>query len=637
MCVKKPQLNQLPIGFRLTLCFFVIILLMLLGNAVLQWQFELIQDQSRLLSSVDQKFVLVLQAQINLMSFYERLDALSHSQDTARFLSEAEQLRSALIDDNRNIRKALDNLPHEVQKDPTLLSALVAVQDALPAQLDAVIGLAKSGDWAAVRSRLANQVRPLESRTSALVGNINRQAGDQRAQALSTIGQAQQRIRLIVPITATLTILFAALLGLAVTRSITEPLRSLMHSSSALGQADFQHRVPIVGKDEFAALGQVFNQTARTLRDLYEALSTREAYLAQAQRLSHTGSFGWNLSNGELIWSEETFRIFEYSQTIRPTLDAVLQRTHPDDVPLVRGLIERVSNQKTDWDLEYRLLMPDGTVKYVRAVAQSVTDSSGELRFVGAVIDLTARKLAEDSLRQTQAILAKATRVASLGEMTASIAHEVNQPLAAVVANAQAALRWLAFQPPDTDKVRESLEDVVDDAENAAAVVRRVRSLFKGAALEKTLVNLNDLISEVLRLIREETSKRNVIVHTNLDPDLPSVAGDRLQLQHLLLNLLTNGIEAMESTTDRPKKLSIASRRDGAAAVQVDVRDHGTGIREPDKVFDAFFTTKELGLGMGLAICRSIVQVHEGRLWVASTDESGTTISFAIPFGERAA
>jgi signal transduction histidine kinase/HAMP domain-containing protein len=628
---KTLHLHRLNIGNRLTLCFVCIILAMLVGNAILLWQFHRVRTDAERLSGVDQQLIAVLQAHTNLMSFYEKLDALAQSEDTARLAMEVETLHHALLENNRRSLTALNSLPPEAQMDPTLLPTLKAIEDALPAHLEAITVLANSRDWEAVRLRLANQIRPLESRLSTLVENIDREVGEERSRAVLNIGEAQRRVFLIVPITAVLTLLFASVLGLAVTRSITQPLGRLIDASKALGRGEFQHRVSVVGKDEFAQVGRVFNDTAGTLRDLYGTLSSREAYLTEAQRLCHTGSFGWNIPNGELVWSDETFRIFEYSQTVKPTLDLVLERTHPEDVALIQQHIDRVSLGGTDWDLEHRLLMPNGSVKYVRAVAHAVRDSSDQLVFVGAVVDLTPSKRAEEALRQTQATLAHAARVSALGEMAASIAHEVNQPLAAVIANSQAGLRWLSADPPNLSKVRESLEDVVHDGNDAAAVVRRVRGLFKGAAPEKTALDLNDLISEVLQLLREETLRRGVVVETNLEEGLPAVPGDRVQIQHLVLNLVTNGIESMDTVTDRPKKLSVLSRRDGPGAVQVDVRDHGIGIREPDRVFEAFFTTKESGLGMGLAICRSIAEAHDGRLWVASSDASGTTFSFALP------
>jgi len=628
---KQARLRRLNIGPRLTLCFAFIVLAMLVGSGILLWEFHVVQGQAKRLRGVDQELILVLQAHTNLMSFYERLDTLAHSEDTAQLLREAEPLRAALLEDSRRTADSLNSLPPEVHPDPTLLPTLEAIQTALPAQLETITVLAKSKDWDAVRLRLTIQVRQLESNMSKLVRNIDREVGEQRTQALLNIGQAQRRIFLIVLITAIATLLFAAFLGVSVTRSITQPLGGLMEASKALGRGDFQHRVSVIGKDELAHLGRVFNDTAGILRDLYTTLSSREAYLAEAQRLSHTGSFGWNLSSGELIWSEETFRIFEYSPAQKPTLEMLLQRTHPEDVALVQQYIDRASRGGNDWDLEHRLMMPGGSIKYVRSVAHGVKDSSGHPGFVGAVLDLTPSKQAEQALRQTQAALEHMARVTTLGQMTASIAHEVNQPLAAVVTNGQVGLRWLSRVPPELSEVRKCLESIVQNGKDAAAVVRRIRGLFKGTAPEKTALDLNDLISEMLRLVREEALTRDITVETKLEEGLPPVHGDRVQIQHLLLNLFKNGIESMETVTDRPKKLCVVSKYQYRSAVQVDVRDHGIGIQQPEKVFEAFFTTKESGMGMGLAICRSIAEAHHGRLWVASSDCRGTTFSISLP------
>jgi PAS domain S-box-containing protein len=397
---KTLRLHRLNIGPRLTLCFAFIILAMLVGSAVVLWQFQIVRGQTERLRGVDQMLILVLQAHTNLMSFYERLDGFAHSEDTARLVREAEPLRNALLEDSRRTRNALSRLPAQVQLDPTLLPTLEAIQGALPAQLEAITNLATSEDWEAVRLRVANQVRELEPSMSALVKNIDGEVGEQRAEALFNIGQAQRRILLVVPGTAALTLLFAAFLGLAITHSITRPLGQLMEASKALGRGEFQNRVSVAGNDELAHLGRVFNDTAGTLRELYETVHTREAYLAEAQRVSHTGSWGWNLSSGELVWSDETFRIFEYSQTAKPSLELVLQRTHPDDVALVQQLFDRVSRGGTDWDLEHRLLMPDGSVKRVHIIGHASNTSSGNLEYVGAVTDVTAAKEAEEKIRQ---------------------------------------------------------------------------------------------------------------------------------------------------------------------------------------------------------------------------------------------
>jgi PAS domain S-box-containing protein len=409
------HLDRLNIGPRLTLCFVFIIVAMLVGNAVLLWQFQQVRAQAERLSGVDQELIVVLQAHANLMSFYERMDTLVHSEDADELVTEAESLRNALLEDSRRSRNALSRLPPEVQLDPTLLPTLEAIQDALPAELGAITLLAKSRDWQAIRLRLANQVRPLESRTSPLVENIDREVGEKRAQALLNIEQAQRRIFSIVPITAILTLLFAAFLGLAITRSITQPLRRLMEGSEALAGGDFSHRVPAAGKDEIAVLGNVFNDMVVRLQELYRELQRRGAYLTEAQKLSRTGSFGWDVSSGEMYWSQETFRIFECEPTVKVATEFMVQRTHPDDKAAVQERIERASHEKTEFDFEQRLLTPDGSVKYLRVVGHPSKDDRGSFEFVGAVTDITERKRAEEALRRSEGYLAEAQRLTRTG------------------------------------------------------------------------------------------------------------------------------------------------------------------------------------------------------------------------------
>jgi signal transduction histidine kinase len=228
--------------------------------------------------------------------------------------------------------------------------------------------------------------------------------------------------------------------------------------------------------------------------------------------------------------------------------------------------------------------------------------------------------------------LSRAMQTATVGEFAAAIAHEINQPLAAVVANGQACLRWLAAQQPQgVAKAQEAAERIVRDGKEAGEVVRRIRALFKQAAIEKIELDLNEVIGEVLHLLAGETARKRVAVETDLARDLALVAGDRLQLQQLIFNLLLNGIEAMDPVVERQKKLFICSRQPNPETVLVEVCDSGTGLRDPERVFEAFFTTKESGMGMGLAICRSIIDAHRGRLWAASGEGAGTTFSFTLP------
>jgi PAS domain S-box-containing protein len=614
----------------LTLCFALIIAAMLAGNAGFLWQFLRVRAQADRLTGADQVFIAVLQAHTSLLSFYERLDALAHSEDTDALVSEAERLHEALLEDRRRSTAAFNALPPEAVPIPGLLAALGAIQGPLPDQLEGITALARAKDWEGVRLRLARQVRPLEARIATLAASMDREVGEERARAMENIRQARRRILLIIPVTAALTMAFAGLLGLGITRSITQPLARLLEASMALGRGDFHHRVAIGGADELARLGRAFNDTAGTLRNLYEAASTREAYLAEAQRLSQTGSFGWDLATGELAWSDETFRIFDYSRSVTPTLDLVRERTHPDDAERVRELIEGVSRGGTDWDTEHRLLMPDGAVKHIRAVAHAVPNSSGRPGFVGAVIDLTERKRAEEALREAQATLADVTRVTNLGEMAASIAHEINQPLAAAITDSNTCLRWLARDPPDVAEARAAASRCLKDTTRAADIIKRVRALFKRGAPQREPVDVNEIIREMIVLVRNEADRSSVFIRWDLAADLPKALADRVQLQQVLMNLMVNGLEAMKGTK-KPGELMLKSRRVESDHLEVSVSDTGVGLRPGDKIFEAFFTTKAEGAGMGLAISRSIVESHGGRLWAAANAERGATFSFTLP------
>ncbi len=412
------RLHRLNIGSRLTVCFVVIILAMLLGNAVLLWQFYHARVQAERLSGIDQELIVVLQAHANLMSFYERLDVLADSENTAELITEAEMLRTDLLENSSRIRNTLSRVPPDVQLDPTLLPTLQVLQEALPAELGPVTDLAKSKDWQAVRLRLANQVRPLESRTSALVANLDRDVAEKRAQALLEIAQAQHRIFLIVPITAALTLLIAAFLGLAITRSITAPLGRLMDGSKALARGEFAHQVPVIGNDELAQLGQVFNDTATRLRTLYETLQNSEAYLEEAQRLTHTGSWAWRVAGRDAIHlSDEWYRIYGFDpEKGMPGWEERHNRAHPEDRERWRAAIEQAIREKSEYDVEFRILLHDGTVRYIRSVGHPVLNESGELvQFVGTSTDITERKLAEQTLRRSEGYLSDAQRLTRCG------------------------------------------------------------------------------------------------------------------------------------------------------------------------------------------------------------------------------
>jgi predicted ATPase/signal transduction histidine kinase len=373
-------------------------------------------------------------------------------------------------------------------------------------------------------------------------------------------------------------------------------------------------------------------------RGAEEGLQRSEAYLREAQRLSHTGSFGWRPSSGQIYWTEETFRIFEYDSASTPTLELLQARIHPDDVAAFRQVAVRASEDGRDFAHEYRLQMPDDRVKHIRVVARAFREL-GDVDFVGAVMDVTAIRLAERELHKTRTDLAHVTRVTSLGELTASIAHEVNQPLGAVMFNAEACLSWLDCTPPNMTEAHAALERIVRDGTRAGEVIQRVRALAKKTDTKMTLLNLEDLLGETLTFVQHELMSSRVALRVERAGKLPVILADKVQLQQVILNLIINGIEAMQSITDRTRELVIRWERDDAQQVRVRVSDCGVGLsaESAGRLFNTFFTTKPSGMGMGLSICRSIIELHGGRIWAEPNVPHGATIRFTLPLRPGAA
>src|SRR6266436_4294110 len=502
----------------------------------------------------------------------------------------------------------------------------------------------------------------------------------------------------------------------------------------------------------------------QTLEVQEEKLHQSEAYLSEAQRLSHTGSFGWRVSTGEINWSEETYRIFQYDRTVKPGVEQILQRVHPEDAALVRETIGRAAQDREDFDFEHRLLMPDGSVKHVHVVAHAQRDESGELEYVGAVMDTTENKRAEEALRRSESYLAEAqrltrtgswawrvagrdavhlseewyriygfdpeeglsawekrrqrmhpedqakwqgvieraiaeksdydvehrillpdgtvkytqtvghpvlnasgdvvqfvgtmidvterkraeeererlrhahadlarvNRVTMMGELTASLAHEVNQPIAAAVTSATSCLHWLAGEVPNLDKARAAAMRIVKDGTRAAEIMSRIRLLFQKGSPQLELVDVNEITEEMIVLLRGEATRHWISLRTELAADLPPVLGDRVQLQQVMMNLMINGIDAMKAV-DGTRELAIKSQRAENEQVLVSVSDTGVGLppQRADQIFNAFFTTKPHGTGMGLRICRSILESHGGRLWATDNSPRGANFYITLP------
>jgi PAS domain S-box-containing protein len=370
-----------------------------------------------------------------------------------------------------------------------------------------------------------------------------------------------------------------------------------------------------------------------------QAFRRSEMYLAEAQRLSHTGSFGWDLASGEIYWSDETYRIFECTRASVPTLQLVLEQTHPDDRPHLQRILDRALIERNEFTVEHRLLMADGSIKYVRAVAHpSAGEDPGSFVFVGAVMDITERKGAEEErerLRQLEADLAYINRVTMMGELAASLAHEIKQPVTAAVINAQACSQWLRRNPPDAPKASDAASATVAALTRTAGIIDRVSSLYKRGKPERELIDLNEIVREMSVLLFDKANRSAVSIRTDLDPALPASTADRVQLQQVLMNLMLNGVEAMQ---DRGGELTVASKRTEDGQLLISVSDTGIGLSSDaaERIFDAFFTTKPQGTGMGLSISRRIIAAHGGRLWESSNTEQGATFQFTLPVGTTA-
>jgi PAS domain S-box-containing protein len=374
---------------------------------------------------------------------------------------------------------------------------------------------------------------------------------------------------------------------------------------------------------------------AQALELQEEKLQRSEAYLAEAQRLTHTGSWAWRVAGGDALHlSEEWYRIYGFDpEHGPPAFEERRQRTHPEDRAKWQGAIDRAIAEKSDYEVEFRILFPDGSLKHIHSVGHPVLNASGNLvQFVGSSTDITERKRAEEALRQAQTDLAHASRVTTMGELTASLAHEVNQPIAAAITDANTCLRWLTRDQPDLEEAREAASRMAKDATRAADIITRIRLLFRKASPQPELVDVNEVIREMIVLLRSEVRRYSISVRPELAEGVLPVMGDRVQLQQVVMNLMVNGIDAMKDV-DGMRELVIKSEPAEHEEIVVSVTDSGVGLppQQAEQIFNAFFTTKPHGTGMGLRISRSIIESHGGRLWAANNSACGASFCFALP------
>lgn len=361
-------------------------------------------------------------------------------------------------------------------------------------------------------------------------------------------------------------------------------------------------------------------------------LRRSEAFLAEGQHLARIGNFSWRVSTDEIVWSDQLCRIFEFEQGSVVTLERIATRVHPGDLAMLDDMIAQARRGAGDFEYEHRLLMPDGSVKYLHLVAHGMRDNRGELEYIGAVQDVTARRTSEEALAKARSELAQVARVMSLATLTASIAHEVNQPLSGIITNASTCLRMLSADPPNIDGARETARRTIRDGNRASDVIARLRALFTRRDVTLEPVNLNKAAQEVIALSLSDLKRNNVVLISDLAEDLPLVTGDRVQLQQVILNLIRNASDAMSAIHDRTRELLIKTWHQ-ASEVCLSVRDAGNGFdpESADKLFDAFYTTKKEGMGIGLSVSRSIIENHQGRLLATANDGPGATFLFILP------
>jgi PAS domain S-box-containing protein len=388
-------------------------------------------------------------------------------------------------------------------------------------------------------------------------------------------------------------------------------------------------RIPLDGPPFFNGFLRDITERKRA----EEKLLRSEAFLAEAQHLSRTGSFSWRVATDEITCSQELYRIFELDPNLPVTLSSMVTRVHSEDIPSVHDMIDRARSADSNLEFDYRLQMHDQSVKYLHMVAHGSRDQNGQLEYIGAIQDVTQRRSSEAALTKAQSELAHVARVMSLGVLTASIAHELNQPLSGIVTNASTCLRMLAADSPNIDGARETARRTIRDGNRASEVIKRLRGLFGKKDPMAEPVDLNEAAREVIECSLNRLQRDRVILRTELADDLPPVIGDRVQLQQVILNLLQNASDAMRQVEDRPRQLLIRTERDEGDRVRLTARDSGIGFdpQALDRVFDSFYTTKKDGMGIGLSVSRSIIESHHGRLWAAPNDGPGATFSFSIP------
>jgi PAS domain S-box-containing protein len=604
---------------------------MLAGDAIVLWQFHIVRAQAERLDEYDEELVTVLRVHSDMLKFRDTLESLANARDAKRLKADTQSMNAAFSEDMRRANSALLAVHSDNASDPTILPTLAVVQSNLQSETASVIELAEANDWNALQLRLTNQLRPLEYSISALVERVDREVKTEHTQAAANIRQVQHRIFLVVPATVILTLLIAGTLGLVITRSITRPLQQLVEGSKMLARGEFKHRVPVQGEDELAQLARVSNDTAQRLQDLYESLQSSEDRLRRV--INTIPAHVWStLPDGSVDFINQ--RLLESTGlSIEALLGAGWQSiVHPDDRARYIAKWRSALAVGEPLEIEARVWTAQHDYRWLLVRNVPLRDGLGGIvKWYGTGIDIEDRKRAEESLRKAQADLAHANRVTTMGELCASLAHEINQPISGAITNASTCLRRLDRDPVDLEGARAAVSLIIRDANRASEIINRVRLFFRKGVVTKERVDINEMIREMEMLLHNEATQNSVSVQTKLAADQSLIVADRIQLQQVLMNLMINGIDAMKAV-DGPRQLTLGTENDSNQQLLVSVVDTGVGLppNQAGQIFNAFFTTKEHGTGMGLRISRTIIEAHGGRLWAADNHPRGASFHFTL-------
>jgi len=621
--------TDLSIRLRLVLCFVVIVLLMIAADAIAVWQFRQIAASAERLGKLDETALAVVRVHFDVANLRDKNDTLARSRDARQFSSEAASIRQAFLQHVDHAQQMLRASP-DIGPAGTFSTALDTLRLTLLSQLDTAVELATAGEWDAVRLRFTTQIPALSQFTASLVEKVDLEVLRQRAEAIQETEQARRRLFVIVPIAALLTLLSAATLGWYVTRTITAPLSELTAGAEALARQDFQHKIHLRGNNELAVLGNTFNYAAQQLQKLYEDLQRSERELRDV--INTVPAHAWSaLPDGDIDFVNQRWQQFTglpAKDALRWNWEAVV---HPDDQAKFVADWRAALNNGQPMETEVRVRRADGEYRCLLVRNVPLRDEHGKiLKWYGISTDIDDRKRAEQEREQLRTDLAHVNRVSMLGELAASVSHELKQPITAAMTNARTCIRWLKRDQPDVDEALEATGRIMKDGTRATEIIDRLRSLYKKSPPQRELVDVNEVVREMLALLRGEASRYSIVTRSELAPDLPKITADRVQLQQVFMNLMLNAIEAMKDTGG---ELTIKTELGQEGPLLISVRDTGVGLpaENTDQIFNAFFTTKPEGSGMGLAISRSIVESHGGRLWATPNDGRGATFQLTLP------